>query len=766
MIEEEYYKKYLYDMLDLVFNDSGSITLNNLILDPSAVKDVVEPEYTNAVDIKYTEALKKYPTLLRNDINKGYTAVKLKNGIIGVKYGPNLNEWYFPELDIKCVCNKDTIRQFKSGYFSIGGILFNTLNHVVYEYKRGFDSLSRALGMHYESYDHNHFILKSSYGDSSGILIDTEGNQFLRKRRSTYTPYYTLTSKMEDSLLDYADQKYEIKKQCTLIENGSLTVYKTDYKRYKVYLKNNTFLNGGEQYTLAGEKDGILLLWHKPGDIVAILENGVPLNGGKAVKKLNKVGKSFIVAQGDIFYKVFNKNGKLLFDKDLREVHEFVRRFDDYVYMCGRATDNYEYAFDSNGYLFGGKGYIRIVVLSENYAQIFDGKEYKIIDKKSIVIHNNKTKRYGNITVYNNVLVENDNRLIIVKNEKLKQASDVKKGLFEFGHKLIINNKFYNLKYNPVLIYGDCQVLCISNQKEYYIYNCVDNTNTKLGYITNVVYNDLFIKANDIYYFPYKGKLLDITDYYKEKLITKDTLKVNTDIGEIQTKDEFVTWNKITIIRDKKAIEDNNERIRKEQEAAKRLLEERLALEKAKKERILANQAQEKMLSEAKQRQMESEQLRDSYTREYLTKIKGLRSVKRIPFEMISNFYVDCSDHLEINDVCKEHLSIIDISKQSFKRVKVSGLNFVNSNANFNPQNVYMKDISECDLSGIFFSPFTNFMGVNIKGTKLSFDNDRSTFDLFNSSIEKAIYDERTTINGMPVEEYINRMLSPKRNAR
>ena len=777
MIEDEYYKKYLYDMLDLIFNDNGSITLNNLSLDNNAKDNNEEkPEYTLATDFKYRDTLVNYPEKINYIKGTVYDAVKLPNGIIGINYNHTNTDWYFPELDFLCSCNKDTIRQFNDGFFSIGGNLFNSVNKLVYKYEKGFDSDYRALGMHYEYYSDYRFILKSSYGDDEGILIDGQGNKFLRKSYRGYTPYYTLTSRLEDPLDEYNGKNYVVKKQCTLIPVGRASFDGTIYDRYLVYLKNNTFLNNKTQYSIASEKDGILLLWHKEpakgyyrsysgsNYLVAITENGKPLNDGKEIAGVKKIGNNFIVVKDSIYYMVYNKNGKLLCDKRLRNINNYVRRGDDYLYIGGKATDGFEYAFDCNGYLFGGKAYDQISVISENYAKIRDGKEYKIIDKKGNVIHNNKSKPYGEFVVCNNVLIEGNNRLIIVRNKKLEQAN-IKKSIF--GYRLTINNKNYNIKYIPVLIYGDEQVLCISNQKEYYIYNCSNNSYKKIGYITNINYNELFIVFGNRYYLPYKNKLLDINDYYKEKLKDKDRLTINPYIGDIDTKEEFVDKNKIKLMNDQMEIDKNNERIRKEQEEAKRLLEEKLAIEREEREKLLAQQAQEKLLREKQEKQREEKRRKELLYNEYLSKIKELNIdvENKVPISSL-DFYVDCSDHFEISDQCKDFLDTIDLSKESFKDVKVSGLNFVGSNANFNPQNVYKKDISDCDLSGIYFSPFTIFTGVNIKGTKLSFDNDRSTIDIFNSTIKYAIYDDRTTINNMSVNEYINEMLMHKSNNR
>ena len=86
----------------------------------------------------------------------------------------------------------------------------------------------------------------------------------------------------------------------------------------------------------------------------------------------------------------------------------------------------------------------------------------------------------------------------------------------------------------------------------------------------------------------------------------------------------------------------------------------------------------------------------------------------------------------------------------------MTGLNFNGSNAVFNPQVVYKKDLSNSTFEKVFFSPFANFTGVNIENSVFSFDNDRKTIDLFNSSIGKSIYNENTRINEQTVDEFIS----------
>ena len=64
--------------------------------------------------------------------------------------------------------------------------------------------------------------------------------------------------------------------------------------------------------------------------------------------------------------------------------------------------------------------------------------------------------------------------------------------------------------------------------------------------------------------------------------------------------------------------------------------------------------------------------------------------------------------------------------------------------------------MSGCNFEGIFISPFADFTGVNIKGTKFGTDDNPLTYDDFNLSFKNAIYDETTTYNGIPISNFLH----------
>lgn len=103
-------------------------------------------------------------------------------------------------------------------------------------------------------------------------------------------------------------------------------------------------------------------------------------------------------------------------------------------------------------------------------------------------------------------------------------------------------------------------------------------------------------------------------------------------------------------------------------------------------------------------------------------------------------FFIEVESHKEINPIFLPYLSFIDMLFYNFTNVKVEGIDFSNSNAVFNPQMIYQKNMS----NGVFPENsflFQDFRGVNLKGTTFIREQDR-----FPLSITGAITDENTVI--------------------
>ena len=117
---------------------------------------------------------------------------------------------------------------------------------------------------------------------------------------------------------------------------------------------------------------------------------------------------------------------------------------------------------------------------------------------------------------------------------------------------------------------------------------------------------------------------------------------------------------------------------------------------------------------------------------------------------------VKVDDHYEIREGYKNRLQQIDLRNVYLKNVYIAGLNFSNCKMNLFPQEVYKKDLRNCDFTGVHLTPFLNFSGVDIRGAKFSRDNDYRTEDIMPSFIG-AIYDETTTYNGIPLTKLLNK---------
>ena len=133
--------------------------------------------------------------------------------------------------------------------------------------------------------------------------------------------------------------------------------------------------------------------------------------------------------------------------------------------------------------------------------------------------------------------------------------------------------------------------------------------------------------------------------------------------------------------------------------------------------------------------------------------------MKSVPVEVeriaVGNIFNAVGDHKEVAKVYQGALKYIDLSLISFKNVDVSGLDFSGTNAIINPQEVYNKDLSCCDFSGMFVDPIMmNFNGVNIRCAKFGSDNDPYTYDMM-PNFSGAIYDEQTTYNGISLYDII-----------
>ena len=749
MVVDEYYKKYLDEKLSLVFNDNGQTVRNNLCIktigSDRKSKKIEKPKYLPAVSIALEEAKEKFPY---EDYSKVSTirpqAYKLPNGIIGLKMDNSNNSWYFPELNYTCTGYPASFRQFHNGYFSLGQSLFNSNKQEIFCSR--FDK-----NVEYEPYNEEYFFMGSKYGTgSSNKLIDKNGREFRYK----------------DS--DYLNAI--IRKQCVLLKTGTGFYGGKTEDRYKVLLKTGALLHDGRTFSVVDEHDGMLLLSHKVasprywgqksyGEVCVVLENGKVLDAGNEYTSVSRLDENLIMATKNSRHKLFNNDGKSILDISFINVTPYIKSYGSYSYIKALGTDHREYIFDEEGKIFSGRPYHEIEMIDEDYAKVKDGEEYKIIDKDGNVIHNNKKRPYGKITKFNNCFIIGDRDILFIPEPILEKAQLKKPAIGPYSY----NNgqKTIHTRHRPVMLYGEDQALLLSNQKEYYIFNSKNNTCDKLGYLTTVHFNNTFVEVNGKVYYPYKSKFLDITDYYMEHLKKSHTITLHEDVGDIQTKEEYEKEHKADLALLQLQADIKNEISEREKAEAQKRMQEQRRKEEAEKKALLEKQAEERRTREAMaEREREEKrvnELRDTYLGALAEALDNLEAL-HVPFPKrpAPNDLLEWQkDHYEINPDYVDFLRVFDLSKIDFNNVKVSGgINFKGSNVTIDPQQVYNKNMSGSDFTGIYFSPFADFTMVNISGSKFSFDDDETTIDVFNSSVKNAIYDDNTKINDKPVEEY------------
>lgn len=151
----------------------------------------------------------------------------------------------------------------------------------------------------------------------------------------------------------------------------------------------------------------------------------------------------------------------------------------------------------------------------------------------------------------------------------------------------------------------------------------------------------------------------------------------------------------------------------------------------------------------------EKVRLEDEQKKIEKAKEETIRKEKDIERVEISNIFINVGDHIEINPMFINILKFIDLRVVSFTNVKMSNIDFRDTNIEFDPQIVYNKDLSGSNFEGLYIGPFMNFKGVNIKGCKFSEDNNPNTDDYLNLTFKDSIFDETTTYNGTPLTELI-----------
>ncbi len=280
------------------------------------------------------------------------------------------------------------------------------------------------------------------------------------------------------------------------------------------------------------------------------------------------------------------------------------------------------------------------------------------------------------------------------------------------------------IKYEPLKFYGLNYIVC-RGDNTLYLYNINSNSYENIGYYAYVKYDDNFIIYNGKTYFMYEGKKIDVSRYYSKLDDYFQDNEIKTTPGiDIMTREDF----------DLEKREEKRRFLEEEKEN-----QERLDILGAKNQNDFDKaEATHKMIETLKV-------LRESVNE--LNSLKSKIGNMKIPKVSVENIFTVVEDHRKIMDELKDTLEFINLSHISFKGVDISGIDFKGCNINLYPQEVYEKNLRDCDFTGVNLSPFIDFKGVDIRGAKFSTDSDPTTIDVI-PNFEGAIYDEKTTYNG------------------
>ena len=424
------------------------------------------------------------------------------------------------------------------------------------------------------------------------------------------------------------------------------------------------------------------------------------------------------------------------------------------------SRDYKNFYFDDNGYA---------IVTKPIYKNPLSKKEKDIKGVKHNLINIEgklKSKKWadnvyeGYYNSYNFSYRENrekDFRVYVDLIEKDLKGYKVKEKLND-TYKLIdpFNKRKFNLDYKPIRVLTKDDIICLRHDDKLCIYNTEENDYTLLGYRdSNIINDDYFLSAWESpnyssIYFIYDDKLLYISDYFKEKLVGKRVININPNISVLSRK-EFYQLDKEQrkLLIDE--LKEKNVKQKEEQEKSKYETELEKQIEESRKEQENLNREYIEQL------QVYNESLKKLL--EIKSRLKKLPKKKTRPDYMFETI----GDHKEMPDIVKMGLQIIDLSIVSFKKVNVSGVDFRGTNIRLDPQEVYNKDLRNCDFTGVYLDPLINFNDSDIRGAKFSYDNDPTTIDLM-PRFKNAIYDETTIYNGISLIELIGPCENIKNN--
>ena len=586
---------------------------------------------------------------------------------------------------------------------------------------------------------------KYGYISLDGKILDNDGKGFDEAR------------KFENG---YASVRFGSKKWYVIDTNGNKVFSDKDYDNWKIFKRNIAVKKKGEEYYTVLDSNGESISKHP---IINYVEKGALAyvtvktkdgydseqnyfldDNGRITGKGWK-GDLYWIQDTSFYYishvlggEIVDKNGKILKEGN-----------DTYFYSNKVGKSGAIIAYRDGGhYLIKADGTpVSDIVFEKYYPEGSRGKyisvgrngQFNFIDIFSGKLLFEKWLRsIPYVKGINNQFIYFNSSVLCIENHM--KDYQVEKKLT--GYRCTSKDDTFTVKYTPIKVYGSL-VLC-HDKKNAYMYDKLKNKYEDLGPVENINFDDNFIidQENRIVKLIYRDKLIDITNYYIKNIWGKKSITVNNDVI-ILSKDEFFQGNEETIRDRYKEAEREKARVQEERNKAE---------EQKKLEELQANDVREQKKKEL--RRLEA-------IRYIVTGVAALKKYneennthERLPIEDI---FITVDGVKEINPAFIETglLKYIDLSLISFKNVKISGVDFRGTNVYFNPQEVYNKDLSNCNFEGLSIMGAADFSGINVCGSKFSSDNKSSTFDINTGSFTYAIYDDNTTLNGIPIKELI-----------
>lgn len=431
------------------------------------------------------------------------------------------------------------------------------------------------------------------------------------------------------------------------------------------------------------------------------------------------------------------KNGKIVADLTR---FDRIGCFDNGVSICSRDIfrDVAKYQIiNTKGSLIRGDEFDYAENLGLGYTLVNKNGKYNVINKNGKYIFKTWSNKYKNIDV-NHCFITLDDETYPLKREFLDYK--VKRRVFGSGY--ICSNEYssFSVEFIPLRIYDYRFSIGLFKEKVY-LYDSISKSYKELGLAKNIEYSekDPFIidKINNKAFLIYENQFIDISKIYEEKLKSGTPFSLNPGIRGVLSFEDFVlkAHNDVDAI-----IKDELENIKKEREELEERKKEKAVEDEVKKQ---IEEEKELLLIEKRARQ----QLQESLA--ILQSVYERKKVKK-KFSL-ENIFIEFPDHSEIRPELLPILKLIDFSGVSLNNVKLDNIDFRGTNISFNPQNVYNRNLRNSNFEGLHMNPWIDFTGVDIRGCKFSFDEDKRTIDFIVSSLEKAIYDETTTYNGIPL---------------